>query len=230
MATLEDTRDRISQVFALAGIPHEPTEAEQRRIDLDAEKSVDVLCADLPRPPQVNEKILRAIALENIERYRNLTAEERQVLTPHGGHQDVLDFQKAYRKKRIKVPQLIDDPWTVGTKILVLYAGSPRVVVPIDSLDEWPRVAELLSRNCTRKPLFKCDVAVSTHCTFPMISHQITHYKEGQYLVLMRTCEHCADFLMFDSTPARRKRLLQLLRYVDPPDPHPNLTVIKNDD
>lgn len=202
------------------------TAVEQHQINLDALRSAEVLFRDLPRPPQVNEHIHRAVALEQIERFWSLTPDERQVVTPLGTYTDALDFAKAYRKRRIEAPQLIDDPSVIGAKYLILYGGNPRVVVPVDDLNEWPYVAELLRQRCTRKPLCKCDIGISTRCTSPMVCYQVIHYKVGQYLVISRACNNCAGYLMDGSTPAKGKRLTQLLTYIEAPDVPPNLRTV----
>ncbi len=104
--------ERLAAANAAAGWgPFTPD--EQRQIDRDATTSADVLFYDLARPPQLNAKIHRALALELIEHHID-KGQYRKVIQPLSG---MLAFQRAYRKQQTTDKQyVIDYPWEAGTK------------------------------------------------------------------------------------------------------------------
>ena len=117
-----------------SGISYEPfTDQQEREIKAEAERSAEVLCRDLPRPEQVNERVHRFLALELVDRHNATTVVERKVIHSLGYLKDRLAFERASRQQQADRIQFVDKPWLVGTKFLVLYAGNPRCVAPIGS-------------------------------------------------------------------------------------------------
>lgn len=199
-----------------SGLVLEPfTDEERAEIEADAQRSAEVLCRDIPRPKQVNETVHRYLALELVDKHNAATVVERNVIQSLGSYKDMLAVKRSSHKQQTAKLQFVDQPWRVGTKFLVLYAGSPRFVAPIDDLDEWRYVSELfqgLAPVGRPAPLSACDVHISTRCVKTR-RLRVIHYKSGQYLCLHRACDRCVDWLMYDEGPANRKRLAQLMAY-----------------
>ena len=201
-----------------SGLVLEPfTDEERAEIEADAQRSAEVLCRDIPRPKQVNETVHRYLALELVDKHNAATVVERNVIQSLGSYKDMLAFKRSSHKQQTAKLQFVDQPWRVGTKFLVLYAGSPRFVAPIDDLDEWRYISELFQGLAPKASHTMCLGQRATYGSLPAASRRsacdVIHYKSGQYLCLHRACDRCVDWLMYDEGPANRKRLAQLMAY-----------------
>lgn len=155
---------------------------------------------------QINEPIHRALALELVDKHNAATVVERKVIHSLGYIRD-----RVVEDSKQQGLQLVDRPWRVGTKFLVLYAGNPRLVAPIEDLRERHHIVGLF-RERTHQPALACDIRISTRCKKPT-RFRVIHYKDGQYLCFHRACDRCIDWLMHDEGPAKKKRLDQLMAY-----------------
>ena len=93
----------------------------------------------------------------------------------------------------------------------MLHACKPRLVAPIDDLNYWRDVVDLLASQANTK--LACDVQIASRCKRPE-TDRVIHMKSGQYLCLHRACNRCTAWLLYNQGSANQQRLEQLREYV----------------
>ena len=188
---------------------------EQRRIDFDAERSAEVLAADLPRiqvphPERVHWPIFEGLAKELVARHYSYTIKERRVKRP------VLDFDRTDPY----------DPWVIGGKFLAMYSGAPRYLHQLDFISDWEQVAERYINDPDGTGLYRrhrCDVRVAVRCAGNLKELATLKHKTGQYLCIVRCCPGCIEYIADGKGEPLRGRLREILSYVEVPGAPPDL-------